>query len=114
MSMIDNYQYVIAWVIYCLAGLGCSLVCWKVTSYMRNYSWRGLIRGTVLVLIFTPWYTQQSTLFFAPAILILFMDLLIEGAKSGLRGGLVILTSLFVMLVILTIRQYLRRRPQDV
>jgi hypothetical protein len=100
-DFIDNYQYLIAWVIYGIAGVGCCAVWWKITSFIGNRGWRDLSRGIVIVLIFTPWYAGESAEFYAPAVVVLLMDLLLEGAKAGLKGGLALLVSSFVMLIVL-------------
>jgi len=43
---------------------------------------------------------------------VLMMDLLLEGAKGGLQGGLVLLFSLFAMLIGLTLRLLFWRRTE--
>jgi hypothetical protein len=101
-DFIDNYQYVIAWVIYVLAGVGCCAVWWKITSFIGHRGWRELSRGIAVVLIFTPWYAGESAEFYAPAVVVLLLDLLLEGAKAGLKGGLALLVSGFIMLIVLT------------
>jgi hypothetical protein len=101
-DIIDNYQYLIAWVIYFIAGVGCCAVWWKITSFIRHRGWRDLSRGIVIVLIFTPWYAGESAEFYAPAVVVLLMDLLLEGAKAGMKGALALLVSTFIMLIVLT------------
>ena len=103
-ELIHHFQYLIAWIVYLLAGLGCTFIGWKLSGFIRHSGWRDLARGIMVVLIFTPWYTDASHLFLAPASFILLMDLLLEGAKGGLQGGLALLLSLFTMLVGLTLR----------
>ena len=90
-EIIHQYEYLIAWCVYVLAGLGCSVVWWKMTSFLRHHGWRDLVRGIVVVLM---------------------MDLLLEGAKGGLQGGLVLLFSLFAMLIGLTLRLLFWRRTE--
>jgi len=114
MSFINDYQYVIAWLVYGLAGCGCCVFWWKVTSVLRHRGWRDLLRGIVVVLIFTPWYAGESPEFYAPAVVVLFMDLFLEGAKSGMKGGIALLFTTFFMLIVLTIRQFLRNRPREI
>ena len=97
-------EYVIAWSIYLLAGLGCCTVWWKITSFIHHKGWRALLRGVPVVLIFTPWYAGESPEFYAPAIVVLLMDLLLEGARAGMKGGIALLVASFVMLLVLTIR----------
>ena len=106
----DNYEYIIGWLVYFLAGIGCSIVWWKITSLIWHSGWRELLRGIVVVLIFTPWYIGDSSEFFAPAIIIFIMDLLLEGAKAGLKGGIALLFSTFLMLIVLTVRAVLYKR----
>jgi hypothetical protein len=109
-AFIQHNEYLIAWSAYIVAGLGCCVVWWKITSFIMNRGWRDLTRGMVLVMIFTPWFVDESRNFYAPALVVLVMDLLLEGAKGGLQGGLVLLISLFLMLSMLTLRLVLRRR----
>ena len=42
-AFIDHYEYVIAWSIYFLAGIGCSVVWWKITSFIGNRGFRPLL-----------------------------------------------------------------------
>jgi hypothetical protein len=103
------FPYVIAWLVYGAAGLGCCLVWWRMTRNIRHAGWRDLLRGVVVVLIVTPWYAGDSLEFFAPALVVLLMDLLLVGAKSGMQGGVALLVSTFLMLVALTVRGWRRR-----
>jgi hypothetical protein len=109
-AFIQHNEYLIAWSAYIAAGLGCCVVWWKITSFMINRGWRDLSRGLVLVMIFTPWFVDESRNFYAPALIVLIMDLMLEGATGGLHGGLVLLISLFLMLVTLTLRLVFLRR----
>jgi hypothetical protein len=113
MSFIDDNQYLLAWLTYFFAAVGCCLFWWKVTSFIKNAGWRDLLRGVALVVLFTPWYAGESPEFYAPAIVVLLMDLLLEGAKSGMKGGVALLFALFAMLLILTIRQLRRHRSRS-
>lgn len=114
MSLVDEYQYVIAWSIYCVAGIGGCLFWWKLTSGINHQGWRDLLRGIVVVFIYTPWSVGEPPGFYGPAIIVLLMDLLIEGSKSGLEGGLALLFATFFMLIVLTIKQFRRNRLQDI
>ncbi len=109
MSLIENNEYAVAWSVYFLAGLGCCLFWWKLTAWIKNRGWRDLLRGLAVVIIFTPWYAGDSPEFYAPAIVVLLMDLLLEGATSGMKGGVALLFSAFLMLIVLTIRQFVRK-----
>jgi hypothetical protein len=110
MSFIDSNQYIIAWSIYTLAGVGCCLVWWKWTSLVKHQGWRDLMRGLVVVLIFTPWYVGEAPELYAPAIVVFLMDLFLEEAKNDMKGGLALLFSAFFMLIVLTIIHVRRNR----
>jgi len=99
-----GYEYILGWMVYFSAGIGCSVVWWKITSSIGHRGWRELLRGIAIVVIFTPWYAGESPEFFAPAVVVLLMDLLLEGAKAGMKGGVALLFSSFVMLLVLTTR----------
>jgi len=111
--MIENWDYLIAWLIYLLAGVGCCLVWWRITRALAHKALRDLLRGFAMVLIFTPWYAGESEGFLAPATVVLLFDLLLSGAKNGLKGGVALLVMLFLVLLYLTVRQFLWKRPTD-
>ena len=110
-SLSNSSDQILAWLVYLLAGTGCSAVWWRMTRGIVNGGWRDILRGLLVVLIFTPWYSGEQAEYFAPAILILMMDLLLDGARSGLQGGIALLFSSFLMLLILSVRLYFRRKP---
>jgi hypothetical protein len=98
--------------VYVAAGAGCCLVWWRLTGFIGSRGIREILRGLAIVLIFTPWYAGESPEFYAPAIVVLLLDLMLEGAKSGMKGGIVLLFATFLMLLVLTVRQLRRsRRP---
>jgi len=110
-DFINNYEYLIAWLVYVLAGMGCCAVWWRMTRFINHRGWRELLRGVVVVLIFTPWQISDFSEFYAPALVVLLMDLLLEGTKSGLNGGIALLFSAFLMLCLLTARLLLLKKP---
>ncbi|MDA0788203.1 MAG: hypothetical protein O2780_01965 [Proteobacteria bacterium] len=106
-------EYVIAWLIYFGSGAACCVIWWHMTSaWMADGASRDLLRGFFVVLIFTPWYAGESPEFFAPAIVVLTMDLLLEGARSGMKGGVALLVTTFVMVLVMLARTLLRRRTR--
>ncbi|HKI73080.1 MAG TPA: hypothetical protein VJ998_00430 [Pseudomonadales bacterium] len=90
-------EYTIAWTIYVVAGIGCCVVWWKITSYIGNRLLRDMLRGLAVVIVFTPWYAGTVHRIYAPAIVILMLDVMLTGAKSGLRGGVALLVMTFLM-----------------
>ena len=103
-------EYVVAWIVYGLAGAGMTLVWFKITATVGHSGWRDLMRGIAIVLIFTPW-PPPGTEVYAPAIVVLLMGLIFEGTDTSLASGIALLASAFLMLVVLTIRQVRRSRP---
>ena len=107
-----SQEYLIAWSVYFLAGLGGCFVWWKMTSIISSYGVRDILRGVAVVLIFTPWYAGETPEFWAPAIVVLLMDVLLEGTASGLKGGVALLMATFLMLIVLVILEFTVRRRQ--
>lgn len=102
-------QYLVAWLIYVVSG---GLFTWVVIVLSRRLpAWfRDLIVGSAIILIFTPWHFGDSAQYWAPALLVLLMDVLLEGTESGLQGGVVILCMTTAMVGVVLIRMWLRRR----
>jgi hypothetical protein len=111
-EFINNYEYLLGWCVYATAGIGCCAVWWRMTRYISHRGWRELLRGVVVVLVFTPWYVGDTPEFYAPAVVVLVMDLLLEGAEAGLSAGPALLISSFLMLCVLTGRILLLSRPK--
>ncbi len=103
-------EYLIAWAVYYAAAACCLLVWWRMTSFMSAGSYRDLARGVMTVILLTPWYAGDSPEFYAPAIMVLGMDLLLEGTESGLKGGIALLVATFLMLVVLLVLRLRRGR----
>ena len=103
-------EHILGWLVYIAAGIACGFIWWQLTSYIRHGGWRDLLRGVFVVVIFTPWYAGDGHVFLAPAVVVLLIDLLLEGATAGIKGGVALLFSSFAMLVVLTIRALLFKR----
>ena len=102
-------QNLVAWIVYLLSGL---VFTWVIMVLSRGFrAWfRDLFLGTAVILIFTPWHFGDTAQHWAPAVLVLLMDLLLEGTESGLHGGVVLLCMTTVMIGIVLVRMWLRRR----
>lgn len=109
-AFISHYEYAIAWSVYILAGLGFCLFWWKVTSSVSHDGWRDLFRGIALVMMYTPWYSDETHEHFAPAIVVAFMDFLVGGSDNGLAASLALLVATALMLTALILRRILARR----
>ena len=103
-------EHLLGWLVYIAAGIACAFIWWHLTSYVRHGGWRDLLRGVLVVVIFTPWFAGDSHEFLAPAVVVLLMDLLLEGATAGMKGGMPLLFSSFAMLMVLTVKALLFKR----
>ncbi|MEX2488470.1 MAG: hypothetical protein WD356_02980 [Pseudomonadales bacterium] len=103
------YEYVIAWLVYLIAGLGCLLVWWKITERVSTRGIRDWLRGTAMVLIFMPWYAGELSDFYAPAFMVLIMDVFFDGSGGGLGSAVAILTGMILVLVFLIVREFRRK-----
>ncbi len=97
-------EYLVAWIVYGVSAGLCLLVWWKLTSHIDHRGWRELLRGLAVVFLGTPWVTAPGSAHFAPAFLVLALDLLLEGVEGGMKGGIVLLGTTFVMLCLLMVR----------
>ncbi len=109
-AFISQYEHQLAWTVYILAGVGFCLFWWKVTSNVKHDGWRDLFRGIALVMMYTPWFSDESHEHLAPAIVVFFMDVLLGGSDNGLAASLVLLVALAFMLAALIVRRILARR----
>lgn len=112
-DFISQYQYHVAWTIYLASGSVFSLACWRLTDRMRHTGWRDLIRGVVLVLIYTPWYVSEAREYVAPAAMVAAMDLLVGGTDNGLAGSVAILCAMAAMLTFLIGKRVIRRNQNN-
>ena len=96
-----NWEYIVVWSLYLLAGFGMAYIWWRITRPMRLIGLRALLRGTLVVLICTPWYAGESTTHYAPAILVLVFDLFFVDTTGKYISGYVLMTSFCLMLVLL-------------
>ncbi|MBT3425277.1 MAG: hypothetical protein HOL98_10545 [Gammaproteobacteria bacterium] len=95
------HDYLLAWLVYLTAGFLMAIVVWKLSSKASS-AWRGLIRGTYLVVTFTPWILADYPGFYAPAFVVLMMDLILNESGSSLAGALALLASFTFMLIFLS------------
>jgi hypothetical protein len=106
-EFIVEYQSVIAWSIYIFSGLIFSVFWWKVTRLVAHRGWRELLRGISLVVIYTPWFTNEAHEHLAPAMVVVLIDLLLGASDNGLAGSLALLLSTAGMVVLLIGRRFL-------
>ena len=101
------YQSVIAWSVYIFSGLIFSFFWWKVTKLVAHRGWQELLRGSSLVVIYTPWFTSEGHEHMAPAMVVVLIDLLLGASDNGLAGSLALLLATAGMLAVLIGRRFL-------
>jgi hypothetical protein len=99
----ETIDYILAWLVYLVAGLALSWLFWK---FFRQIFWLDLayaMQGTVMALIFTPWYVLPDQSILAPAIIIFVLDVVTIETMAGIRSlvpmaMMVIFVNLFIAL----------------
>jgi hypothetical protein len=104
-------EYVVAWAIYGLAGVIVCLIWWRMTAFFKQVVIKQIMRGVLVVLVFTPWYAGDTGLHFAPAIVVLVFEQFLGGQDRGLGSLYALITSFCLLLVFLGARQF--RKPDD-
>ena len=79
-------DYLLAWLVYLASGFLMAMVVWKVSAYF-SYAWRIL---------------ADYPGFYAPAFVILMMDLMLSESGGNLAGALALLVSFTCMLILLS------------
>lgn len=81
-------QYLMAWVIYILAGMGLLLIFRGLTRFIAYAPLRDVMRALFTVFLFMPWQSYEEQEDFAPAFLIAAFEALTETYEQGLRAGI--------------------------
>ena len=96
-----NWEYVVVWSLYLMAGFGLAYIWWQMTRPIGLIVLRAILRGTLVVLIFTPWFAGESTSHYAPAILVWVFDLFFVDYAGEFNSAYALLASFCLMLVVL-------------
>ena len=104
--VIIEWDYVLAWVLYIGAGLVACVIWWRMTANLRQVVVRQILRGTLLVLLFTPWFADSSGEHFAPAAVVLIFEHGFAASDSDYGSFYALLTTFCLMLVYLGARQF--------
>ena len=109
-DFIGTYQYAIGWTVYVAAGVFFCMFWFRLTRPVGHPGWKDLLRGVALVVIFTPWFASEAHEHYAPAIVVVLMDLLLGSTENGLAGSMVLLVAVAIMLGVLIVRRLLSDR----
>lgn len=84
MEPVSNYW--LLWGIYLTASAIFFTVFWPMTRF-RRHQWLGvLLRCTMLVCAFTPWYANQEGSVLAPALIVVLLDAITIGGAAPVRA----------------------------
>ena len=109
-DFIGQYQYAIAWAVYLASGIVFCAFWFRITRGISHSGWQDLLRGITLVAMFTPWFTSETHEHYAPAIIVVLMDLLLGSTENGLAGSMVLLIASAMMLGVLIVRRLLANK----
>jgi hypothetical protein len=79
-------SYFIAWIIYLLAASGVCLIAWKLSAHWR-ITLSYVSRAALLVLLFTPYFSDPAQNKLAPAILITLFEFVFGDSQMALESG---------------------------
>jgi len=79
-------SYIIAWIIYLLAASGISFIVWNLSRQWR-IELKYISRISLLVLLFTPYFSDPEQNRLAPAILISLFELVFGDKQMGLESA---------------------------
>ena len=86
--MDSSIEYVIAWVVYLGFGVLFGAQLFALTA-ARSFFTKAMIRGHFIVLAFTPAEIAEFPGHYAPAVLTLVMDVMLQGAATTLQLSLI-------------------------
>ena len=81
-------QYLMAWAIYILAGVGLLLAFRGLTRFIAYAPLRDVMGALFAVFLFMPWQSYEAQGSLSPAFLIAAFEALTETYEQGLRAGI--------------------------
>lgn len=109
--MDSSFEYVLAWAVYLGFGVLLAAQLFALTA-ARSFFSKAMVRGHFIVLAFTPAEIAEFPGHYAPAVLTLVMDLLLQGAATTLQGGVILLVFYVAMLVSVGVFGIVRSRDK--
>ena len=85
--MIDVQNYMIAWLIYVVAGVVFMFAMSRIFRNIKPIELKGMIFGWAAVIIFVPYRGHEPAPFLAPAVLVAAFDFL-DGLDKGMDSAL--------------------------
>lgn len=107
--MDSSMNYLLYWAAYLLATLVFYVIFWKITKTGRPVLFSYLLRGLMLALIITPWYSNSQNEQFAPALMVVTLDAITIGPSEAI-GALVLLILSLILAFIVSLILYFKNR----
>lgn len=116
--MLTHESYISAWGLYLGAGAFAMILFWWLIRNVQSLTLRVYLWVTVLVIAFTPAYSDPERGLFAPAIMAAVLGVMSSGAEEGLPAALVLgfaLLGAYVLATVFAIVRFIRkqRRRQE-
>jgi hypothetical protein len=102
-------SYIIAWLIYLLAASGTSFMAWHLSRHWQTTT-QYAIRTSLLVMLFTPYFSNPEQDKFAPAILVSLFELVFGEHQMGLKAASPLLMLLAVSNILVLAYVLIRRK----
>jgi len=108
----DTQDYMIAWLIYALAGAAFSVLSWR---FLRSLLWREmayLLQSLLMAVIFTPWYVLPEEEILAPAVIVFLLDLVTIDVTTSIRSLIPLVMAMLLAIAVTVVLSLLYRIRQ--
>jgi hypothetical protein len=108
----DTQDYMIAWLIYALAGAAFSVLSWR---FLRSLLWREmayLLQSLLIAVIFTPWYVLPEEEILAPAVIVFLLDLVTIDVTTSIRSLIPLVMAMLLAIAVTVVLSLLYRIRQ--
>jgi len=103
-------NYLGVWFVYLIAGFAFYAVLHRFTQFERARWWAYAIRALYLALTLTPWYANSQGETFAPALMVMTLDLITVGGEAAVRAFAPLAASLCGSLVVATVIYLIQKK----
>jgi hypothetical protein len=103
-------NYLGVWCVYLVAGLGFYVVLHRFTRFQQALWWSYTMRSLFLALALTPWYANVDSATFAPALMVMTLDLITIGSEAALRALVPLAVSVCGALLISTVFYLIQKK----
>ena len=103
-------NYLGVWFVYLMAGAVFYVVWHRFTRFKRALWWSYSLRAIFLALALTPWYSNTQAETFAPALMVMTLDLITVGGEAAMRAFVPLMASLFGSILVSTILYFIQKK----